>query len=340
MEFLSVYGLFLAKFITVILGIFIILLGIAVIAAKGKARAREYLEVKKINDKYHALRTVLVTETTNKDAQKEFFKAEKAEEKSRENEKKPRKRIFVLNFHGDIKATEVKLLREEITSILLIAKPTDEVFVNLESAGGMVHSYGLAASQLQRLRQHGIPLTVSIDKVAASGGYLMACVASHIIAAPFAIIGSIGVIAQIPNVHRLLKKNDIDFEQITAGEYKRTLTIFGENTEKGRVKLKEEVEQIHDLFKQFITENRPSVNVDEVATGEHWSASVAMNYKLVDALMTSDDYLLNASKEADLYQVTYVCKKKMSEKFSFMAQSSLEQILQWWEERSQSVTIR
>lgn len=340
MEFLSVYALFLAKFITVILGVFIILLGIFAIGAKGKERARERLQIKNLNDKYHALRHALVEKTSDKAAQKEFFKAEKAEEKLRQTEKKSRKRIFVLNFHGDIKASDVKLLREEVTSILLIANPDDEVFVNLESPGGLVHGYGLAASQLQRIRQHGIPLTVAIDKVAASGGYLMACVANRIIAAPFAIIGSIGVIAQIPNFHRLLKKNDIDFEQITAGDYKRTLSLFGENTEKGRRKLKEEIEEIHDLFKQFVVENRPIVDVNEVATGEHWSATIAMKYKLVDALMTSDDYLLNASKDADIYQISYICKKKMSERFSIAAQSSFERILQWWEERQQSVNIR
>jgi serine protease SohB len=210
----------------------------------------------------------------------------------------------------------VENLRQEISAVLTIATPDDEVLVRLESGGGTVHGYGLGASQLQRIRDKDIPLTVSVDKVAASGGYMMACVANHIISAPFAILGSIGVLAQIPNLHRLLKKNKIDFEQLYAGEYKRTLTLFGENTEKGRAKMQEDLEDTHRLFKEFVKSQRPGLDIEKVATGEHWLGTRALELGLVDELKTSDDYLMSLRHEADLVRIEYTEKKKLLDKLS------------------------
>ena len=211
----------------------------------------------------------------------------------------------MIDFKGDIRATEVTSLREEITAILTVATTGDEVLVKLESAGGTVHGYGLAASQLKRIRDKGIHLTIAVDKVAASGGYMMACVAHKIIAAPFAIIGSVGVLAQMPNFNRLLKKHDIDFEEITAGKYKRTLTLFGENTDEDREKMREELADIHLLFKEFIHENRSQVDVEKIATGEHWHGKRALELKLVDELRTSDDYLSSSVNTADIFEIDY-----------------------------------
>ena len=195
-----------------------------------------------------------------------------------------------------------------------MAEKDDEVVALVESPGGTVHGYGLAASQLARFKKKNIKLTVAVDKVAASGGYMMACVADKIIAAPFAIIGSIGVVAQLPNFNRLLKKHDIDFEEITAGEHKRTLTMFGENTDADRAKFKEEIEDAHMLFKDFVNEHRPQVEIDEIATGEHWFAKRAYDLKMVDELVTSDDYLFNASEHKNIYQVSFQRKKPVLEK--------------------------
>jgi serine protease SohB len=203
----------------------------------------------------------------------------------------------------------VASLREEVTAVLTAAQAEDEVIVRLESAGGLVHGYGLAASQLLRIRDRRLKLTVAVDKVAASGGYMMACVADRIIAAPFAILGSIGVIAQLPNFNRLLKKHDVDFEQFMAGEHKRTVTLFGENTDKGRQKFQEEIEDVHALFKDFVKTHRPQVDLERVATGEHWFGARALESRLVDELRTSDDVLLDASASADLYEVVYTGKK-------------------------------
>jgi serine protease SohB len=233
---------------------------------------------------------------------------------NKSDNKNDKKNIFVLNFKGDIRASEVESLREEITSILTVAKTTDEVVLVLESSGGTVHGYGLAASQLKRIRDRGIPLTVAVDKVAASGGYMMACVANKIVAAPFAVIGSVGVLAQLPNFHRLMKKHDIDYEQLSAGEYKRTLTLFGENDDKDREKFQQEIEDTHELFKEFIKDNRGAVDIEKIATGEHWYGKRALDLQLVDELITSDDYLYTAATGANIYEITQIRKKAVSEK--------------------------
>jgi serine protease SohB len=319
MHFLANYGLFLLKVITIVLAILAVIVGIFAMAGKGKVKHKDKLEIKKLNDKYKNYKHTLQEATLDKHALKQSLKQEN--EEAKEHAKQIRKKMYVINFHGDIKASAVKNLREEITSILEIATPKDEVVINIESSGGMVHTYGLAASQLVRVRQKNIPLTVTIDKVAASGGYLMASVADKIIAAPFAIVGSIGVIAQLPNFHRWLNKNDIDFEQFMAGEYKRTVTIFGKNTDKGRQKLQEEIEEVHSLFKGFVTEYRPIIDIHQVATGKHWYGARALKLKLVDELITSDDYLMTASKNTDIYQVAYCIKKTLGEKLGFLTQS-------------------
>ena len=248
---------------------------------------------------------------------KQEAKAEKKASKSGD-EDKPRRKLFVLDFDGDMKASSVENMRQEISALLTIAGENDEVLVRLESGGGTVHGYGLGASQLQRIRDRNIPLTVSVDKVAASGGYMMACVGNRIISAPFAIIGSIGVLAQIPNFHRVLEKNDVDFEQLYAGEYKRTLTLFGENTDKGRAKMQEDLEDTHRLFKEYVKARRPSLDIDKVATGEHWLGTRALELGLVDALQTSDDYLMSAREDADIIHLEYTEKQNIMEKLSSM----------------------
>ena len=259
----------------------------------------------------------------HKEGLKKYLKDEKEKLKGIVKELKggaQKKRVYVVNFHGDIRASAVASLREEITAILTVATENDEVFLRLESGGGVVHGYGLGASQLMRVREKNIPLTVSVDKVAASGGYMMACVGNHIMAAPFAIIGSIGVIAQVPNFNKVLKKHDIEYDQFTAGEFKRTVTMFGENTDEAKAKFREEIEDIHALFKDFIVQHRPDVDIVKVSTGESWPGTRAMEKNLVDELKTSDDYLLESSKDADIYEVKYVSKKSLSERIGFQMQ--------------------
>ena len=322
-EFFLNYGLFLAKTATIVAAIVTVVLFIFIMANRKQAVKKEFLEVKKLNKKYDDMARVMNTGMLQKAGLKKYLKEEKERLKGLhkdKKDKKQRKRIYVLNFHGDIRASAVSSLREEITAILMVATKNDEVFVRLESSGGVVHGYGLAASQLMRLRDENISLTVSVDKVAASGGYMMACVGNRIIAAPFSIIGSIGVIAQIPNFHKVLKKHDVDFDQFTAGEFKRTVTMFGENTEEAKAKFREEIEDIHMLFKDFIVQHRPDVDIVKVSTGESWPGTRALERKLVDELKTSDDYLLENSKHADIYEISYVSKKSLIEKIGFQFQ--------------------
>lgn len=315
MEFLAEYGMFLVKLTSVIIAILIIMMVFTLMVAKAKGKIKGALAVKKLNDKYDEYHDILSHEIKEKHELKLIKKLKKKEKKSKDKGKKQHN-IFVLNFHGDIRASAVTALREEITAILMIANQKDEVVVRLESGGGLVNAYGLAASQLQRIKDASIKLTIAVDKVAASGGYMMACVADHIIAAPFAVVGSIGVLAQLPNFHRYLQHKAIDFEQLSAGEYKRTLSLFGENTEKGRLKMQQDIEETHALFKAFIEKHRNQVDINKVATGEHWFGTRAMDLKLIDKLQTSDDYLLSNSKINKIYEVEYKAKKTFSKRLA------------------------
>lgn len=318
--FVSEYGLFILKLIT------LILIGLAVFwgifSLKNSSHDGE-LVLSDLGEKYQDDVKKLKEFHLDEKILKENKKLEKKAEKKRLKEQKKTKEmpmrqphLFVLDFKGDIAASQTTALREEISTIIAVAQPGDEVLLRLESPGGMVTGYGLAASQLMRLKQHQIPLTVAVDKVAASGGYMMACVADKIVVAPFAILGSIGVVAQVPNIHRLLKKHDVDVDVMTAGEYKRTVTMLGENTEKGKEKFQQELNETHTLFKNFVAENRPVVDINTVATGEHWFGQQAIALHLADEIKTSDDLLLEVFKNADkkVIGVKYQTKKGLLQK--------------------------
>ncbi|SIP96138.1 inner membrane peptidase. Serine peptidase. MEROPS family S49 [Aeromonas sp. RU39B] len=307
-EFLSEYGLFVAKTLTLLLAL-VAAVVLVTVAGRGAGKGgKGQLEVTDLGDELDETRVRLQAMLASKDERKALEKQHKQEVKARKGGDH-RSRLFVIDFKGGMEAREVAGLREEVSAILAVATPQDEVLVRLESGGGVVHGYGLCASQLQRLREHEIPLTVAVDKVAASGGYMMACVADRILAAPFAIVGSIGVVAQLPNFHKLLKKHDIEFEMHTAGQYKRTLTVFGENDDEGRAKFREELAEIHERFKQFVGTHRPQLDIDKVTTGEHWLASQALELGLVDELKTSDDYLLAQAKTRRVLALHYRTRK-------------------------------
>lgn len=323
MQFLYEYGLFLAKVTTLVIAIVVIITFIAASAMRGR-QPKGQLTITDLTEHYQDEQALLQQHLLDKKHYKKWQKqlnATKPDETA--------KRLFVLEFVGSMDAKETESLREEVSAILAVANAEDEVLLKLESGGGVVHGYGLAASQLNRLKQHKIPLTVAVDKVAASGGYMMACVANKLLAAPFAIIGSIGVIAQLPNFHKLLKKNDVDFEQFTAGEFKRTLTLFGENTDKGRQKFQQELEETHTLFKDFVQQQRPQLDLAQVATGEHWFGYQALPLKLVDELTTSDDYLQSAVQQRKVLLVRYQLRKGLADK---LGQGSARIFTRWWQQ--------
>lgn len=347
MEFFQEIGLFLAEAVILVTAIIVVILAIAAASQRRKGGEEGYIEVRRLNDRYTAFHDAVRSFTEHAETRKVREKAEKKsakaeqkqarqqakEEADKEDGKQGDGRLFVLRFEGDIRASETESLREEISAIAPELREGDEVLMCLESPGGMVHSYGLAASQLQRIRATGASLTVAVDKVAASGGYMMACVADRIISAPFAVIGSIGVVAQLPNFHRLLKKNDVDFELLTAGKYKRTLTMFGENTDDGRAKFVEDLEDTYDLFKDFVVLNRPVVDIEAVATGEIWYGQRALDQNLVDELSTSDAYLQSRLGEIEAFEVRYVPKKSWQEKFGMAAEAGIERtFLRLWQQ--------
>jgi serine protease SohB len=340
LDFLTEYGLFLAKTLTIVLAVVFVVVVIVANTARNKNDGKDkgIVHVVRINDELDKMKDDLRYEVLDEEVLKLEEKAEKkrakAEQKARRKAAKnagpepERKRIYVLDFDGDTDASEVENLRHAITAVLTLARPAvDEVMLRLESPGGMVHAYGLAASQLARVRKHDIALTICVDKVAASGGYMMACIANHLQAAPFAYIGSIGVLVQLPNVHRLLKDNKVDFEMVTAGEYKRTLTTFGENTDEDRRKVQEEVDEMHDLFKDFIHEYRPALDVGKVATGEVWTGTQALDLGLVDSLGTSDEWLVERCKEADAYGVSWEHKRRLADKLSSLLEGIVSRAL-------------
>lgn len=339
MEFIAEYGLFLAKIVTVLVALGVV---VALIATSSKATSKEkgHFEITSLNEKFQhmedAINEAILAPLEKKAAVKERKKRNKlAVKKSRKTDPLssdvgPEKRIFVLKFHGDLRASGIEPLREEVTAVLAKATIEDEVVVQLESSGGMVHSYGLAASQLDRIKKAGVSLTVCVDKVAASGGYMMACVADRILAAPFAIIGSIGVVAQIPNVHRLLKRHDIDVEVMTAGKYKRTLTVMGENTDAARDKFREDLNDIHLLFKEYVSERRQKIDIEQVATGETWYGTRAQQVGLIDDVKTSDEYLTTLAKDYKVFKIHYVQKKSLPEKLGIAAEETSDRLLSRW----------
>ncbi|MDB6051903.1 MAG: sohB [Pseudomonas sp.] len=336
MDFLAEYASFLAKTVTLVVAILIVLAAFASVRSKGRRKSAGQLQVSKLNDFYKALRDRLEQSMLDKDRLKALRKEQAKSLKKQKKLAEPKPRVYVLDFDGDIKASATESMRHEITALLTLATAKDEVVLRLESGGGMVHSYGLASSQLARIRQAGIPLTICIDKVAASGGYMMACIGDKIISAPFAILGSIGVVAQLPNVNRLLKKHDIDFEVLTAGEYKRTLTVFGENTEKGREKFQEDLDITHELFKNFVARYRPQLAIDDVATGEVWLGMAALDKQLVDELKTSDEYLSERAKVAEIFHLHYSERKSLQERVGLAASASVDRVLtSWWNRLTQ-----
>ena len=322
-EFLAEYGLFLLKVVTVAIAIVVV---IVVAAAEGRKAAHEGLEVESLNKTYKGMAGVLRKAVMQKSDQKKEAKEEKKREKADAKKASSRPKSFVIDFKGDLKASGVPSLREEVTAILDVATADDEVIVRLENHGGVVHEHGLAASQLARIRERDISLTVCVDKVAASGGYLMACVASKICAAPFAILGSIGVLAQIPNFNRMLDRHGVDFEQVTAGKYKRTVTMFGDNTDEDRAKLKEELEEVHGLFKSAVSAYRPDLDLDKVATGEHWYGSRALELGLADEIKTSDEFLTELATDRELFRVAYHIKQPLQKRLMASIDSTLEKI--------------
>ena len=366
LDFLYEYGLFLAKVVTFCVAS-VVVIGFLVMAGQNRRQLSKagHIEVRNLNDEFedmtdtldHAMMDKfqfkqlrksqekadkLQTKQDKADAKKQAkqIKAEGASGLGEEELPATKKRTFVLDFDGDVKASAVEFLRHEISAIISVAKVTDEIIMRLDSSGGMVHTYGLAASQLGRINTANIPLTICVDQIAASGGYMMACMANHITAAPFALVGSIGVVAEVPNVHRLLKKHSIDVEVLTAGEHKRSLTIMGENTRKGRDKFVEDLQQTHGLFKSWVKQQRPQLDLEQVANGDVWYGQQAIDLGLVDAVGTSDEVLQEAVKDSDVLLIEYVAKKTMGEKFGIAAATSLSLFSNriWSKARRYSIT--
>ena len=320
-SFFAQYGLFIVQLLTAVV-LFAAFAGIVVLVARRGSEETGSISVQKMNEKFEQMRDAVTDVMLDKKELRQKKKARRRERKrATKSEHEKRDRIYVIDFKGDLHASATASLREEVSAVTAVAAADETVLLRLEDAGGTENEHGLAASQLLRLKAKQLNLVVAVDKIAASGGYLMACVADRIIAAPFAVVGSIGVLMQLPNFHRWLESRGIDFEQVTAGRFKRTLTVFGENTKEAREKVRTELEDIHALFKSQIAEHRPQVEIDSVATGEHWYGMQALELQLVDELMTSDEYLSDRYARADIYRFEYKRKKPLPERVVAGAQA-------------------
>ncbi len=328
MDFLIEYGMFLAKALTIIISIGLVLSMVVSTSQKtNRGDDNGEIEILPLNIDFEKTKNKLRIATVEESEKKIERKKIKKESKNKNAlNLKSKRRVYVVNFEGNIAASAVDNLREEITAILSVANRKDEIVVKLESSGGMVHSYGLASSQLDRIKKAKLKLTICVDKVAASGGYMMACVGDKIIAAPFAIVGSIGVVAQMPNFNKLLKKHDIDFELLTAGEHKRTLTLFGKNTDKGREKFIEELNETHELFKEYVSKRRPNVDINKIASGEIWFGSRAKELSLVDEISTSDEYICSCFNSAKVFEIKFVRKQKLLQRVGGSVEASITRI--------------
>ncbi len=316
---------FTLKVVVVVLGMGAIILLIAFVAAR--ATQKPEIEIDPLDEKLKFYRDHLESFGLTKDEIKKRKKLHKKETKKEHEINVPR--LFVLNFKGDRDASEVANLKEEVNAILQVAETRDEVLVCIESPGGSVQGYGLAAAQLLRIRQKGIPLTVSVDRVAASGGYLMACIANRIIASPFAVVGSIGVVASLPNFHKILKKWDVDYKEYTAGEFKRTVGFLTEITPKAEEKFVSQLEEVHQSFKAFVGKYRPGAALDKISTGEYWLASNSLSLGLVDELKTSDEFILEKFHDKwSLLGIKYEQKVPFMEKLSHVIEKGLHHSLQ------------
>jgi serine protease SohB len=336
LEFLAEYGLFLAKVITVLGAVLIVIGALFSGSQKHKKEHDGDIKTKHLNKELKKIKEHINDVLLNDEQHKQLVKQEKKEEKERKKKEKAQAknkeveevgRIFVIDFDGDKEGNQVDNLRKEVTAVLGVANKVDEIVVRVESPGGMVHTYGLAAAQLERIKNSGIKLTISVDKVAASGGYLMACIADKLIAAPFAIVGSVGVLVEITNFNKLLKKNDIDVEVLTAGEYKHTISMLGEITPEAREKTIAELAAVHEMFKNFVMKYRPQLDIEKVATGEYWHGSQAIDLNMIDELLTSDEYLCSkCNEEVEVYELEYKQKETLGDKLGFSLSTTLDHL--------------
>ena len=319
-SFFAEYGLFIVQLLTAAF-LFAAIVLVIVIVSRRSSEETGSIRVTKLNERFEHMRDAVENVLLDKKQLKQNRKTRRQEQKKLKSSDERRERIYVIDFKGDLRASATASLRQEVGAILAVAEAGETVLVRLENAGGAVHEHGLAASQLLRFRKKNLNLVVAVDKVAASGGYLMASVANQILAAPFAIVGSIGVLMQLPNFHRWLESKGIDYEQVTAGQFKRTLTVFGENTDEDRAKVRAELEEVHAIFKSQILEHRPQIDIERVATGEYWYGVQALELGLVDVLRTSDEYLSERLDTVDLYRFEYKRRKSYPERMLASAQA-------------------
>lgn len=182
------------------------------------------------------------------------------------------------------------------------------IVLRVDSPGGTVAASEEIATYVKECEK---PVVVSVGDVGASGAYMISSQADSIWANPGSSVGSIGVIAQIPNVSGLLDMVGVEFQTFTAGEYKDAGSAYRDLTKEEEALIQGEVEEAYDQFIDIVAEGRglERAKVEELAIGWTWSGVRAKELGLVDEVGTYRDALEDAAErggiEGDYEIVTY-----------------------------------
>ena len=163
---------------------------------------------------------------------------------------------------------------------------------------------------------------------------MMAVVADRIVASRLAVIGSIGVVGQVPNVHRLLKRFDIDVLEMTAGTNKRPVSLIGPLTDQGIETFKKQLSDTHRLFRDHVHRFRPQLDIEAVSNGDIWHGVDALTHGLIDEIATSDEMIDRARHEGDLdvfsirWRQAKNLRERLEESVSLITEKALMRALQ------------
>ncbi|WP_343192796.1 S49 family peptidase [Buchnera aphidicola (Taiwanaphis decaspermi)] len=302
MEFIYSYILFIIKTLSVLFFLHLFSKIIIIyILKKNDIYLNNTLKVELLNNHYKKLKNDL-----------SFFQKKKIINQKNVYNKKSN--LYILDYNDKIKKNKIKKLREEISSIILVAKKNDEVLLRLENTSDIVYEYGLVIAQLQRLRKKGIKLIISIDKIVSNGGYIIACVADHISASPFSIIGPINIVVNIPNIDKYTQTSNLNNQLNDCNTFTK-LTLIKNNTKIYVNKIFNKLDIKKYIRNSFIKDMRPSLNLNKIFNQNYWIGENAINEKLIDSINTSDDILFSKKDTHNLLKIKYVYKSNIVEKY-------------------------
>lgn len=198
--------------------------------------------------------------------------------------------VAVIDMQGTIGSAIRPLEYARLFARLREDRHTRAVVLNIDSPGGAATGSEMMTGAVRRLAEEK-PVAAFIGGVGASGAYMVASASSRIIALQSSIIGAIGVISYRPVVEQALERIGVRMHVTKSGRLKDMLSPFREATDEEREKEQYLLDSLYDLFVDGIVRGRnlPEERVRELATGEVFPASDAVEHGLVDALGDLDD---------------------------------------------------